>query len=215
MDKPNINPDKYAAIYRALMSTAQSRGKPAGYVEQHHIEPRSVGGPNTKDNLVWLTAREHLVAHKLWARMEQDPKRKRKAQSALWAMTVMRSGDTAGRIIPSSRDYEMAKRALVQSKLNVVRTQETKDKISVSLTKHFADNGCHNKGRSFDHLSAAERSSIFGVGNRGRVQPAEERERRAAKLRKPRSPEACENIRLGQLAYQAKKRQQKEAQCQV
>lgn len=36
-----------------------------GYVENHHIVPRSLGGSNKKDNLVTLTAREHWIAHLL------------------------------------------------------------------------------------------------------------------------------------------------------
>jgi hypothetical protein len=35
------------------------------YYERHHILPESFGGPNTKDNLVFLTLKEHLIAHHL------------------------------------------------------------------------------------------------------------------------------------------------------
>ena len=33
--------------------------------EQHHIVPRSCGGSNNKENLVYLTCREHFIAHLL------------------------------------------------------------------------------------------------------------------------------------------------------
>jgi len=194
------------------MALARERNRPAEYVEQHHEEPRSVGGSSQAINLVWLTAREHLVAHKLWARMELDPTRRRKAQNALWAMTVMRGRDNAGRIIPSSREYAAAKAAMIQSRVGIERSQECKDKIAASLKSHFAENGCHNKGRSFAHLTDEERSRIFGSGNRGRIQPSEERERRAAKLRKPRSEAAKINIRLGALKREAAKKQQRKEQ---
>lgn len=38
-----------------------------GYSEKHHIIPKSLGGVDTADNLVSLTARQHYVAHwMLW-----------------------------------------------------------------------------------------------------------------------------------------------------
>lgn len=144
--------------------------------------------------------------------METDPARRRKAQNALWAMTVMRGKDNAGRIIPSARAYERAKLALIASKTGKKRSPETIAKVSTSLKKHFAENGSHNKGRSFAHLSEEERSRIFGCGNWGRVQSADEKERRAAKLRKPRSEQAKINIRLGAIKREAARRV---AKCQA
>lgn len=38
---------------------------PEGYTENHHIIPRSLGGDNSKNNLVRLTGREHWIAHLL------------------------------------------------------------------------------------------------------------------------------------------------------
>ena len=32
-----------------------------GYYEKHHIQPKSLGGSNKKENLVRLTAREHFI----------------------------------------------------------------------------------------------------------------------------------------------------------
>lgn len=38
-----------------------------GYIEKHHILPRSMGGTNAKDNLISLTGRQHYLAHwMLW-----------------------------------------------------------------------------------------------------------------------------------------------------
>jgi hypothetical protein len=35
------------------------------YYEEHHIVPRSLGGNDTKENLVFLTSREHFICHYL------------------------------------------------------------------------------------------------------------------------------------------------------
>ena len=53
----------YQRIYYGLMQKAAVRGKIEG--ERHHILPVSLGGANTEDNLVWLTVREHFIAHHL------------------------------------------------------------------------------------------------------------------------------------------------------
>lgn len=42
---------------------------PSGYIEKHHILPKSLGGSNEKANIVKLTAREHFICHRLLARM--------------------------------------------------------------------------------------------------------------------------------------------------
>lgn len=62
---------KYSGWYFAIIekARAQNRSKKDGYFENHHIHPKCFGGPNKKPNLVLLTAREHLVCHRLLIRM--------------------------------------------------------------------------------------------------------------------------------------------------
>ena len=55
----------YVKIYDQLIANAVNRDKPVGYVEKHHIHPKSLGGSNQPDNIVYLTAREHYIAHAL------------------------------------------------------------------------------------------------------------------------------------------------------
>lgn len=59
----------YQKHYELLIEKAKSRAKPEGYTERHHIMPRSMGGSDDASNLVYLTAREHFVAHYLWAKV--------------------------------------------------------------------------------------------------------------------------------------------------
>lgn len=60
---------KYSRWYEALITKAQNRTID-GYVESHHIVPRSFGGNDSKANLVKLTAREHYIAHALLWKMK-------------------------------------------------------------------------------------------------------------------------------------------------
>jgi len=64
-----VTESKYSRWYDALMWKAQNRTI-EGYVETHHIIPRSFGGSNSKVNLVKLTAREHYIAHALLWKMK-------------------------------------------------------------------------------------------------------------------------------------------------
>jgi hypothetical protein len=58
--------------YRKLYFSIVEKRKvniPEGYTEKHHVIPRSLGGDNSKDNLVALTAREHFICHLLLTKM--------------------------------------------------------------------------------------------------------------------------------------------------
>jgi hypothetical protein len=58
--------NKYKKWYFSIIYNAQHRILPTDmYVEKHHIIPKSMGGDNTKLNLVQLTAREHYICHLL------------------------------------------------------------------------------------------------------------------------------------------------------
>lgn len=54
----------------------------AGYVERHHIIPKSLGGVDDVNNLVWLTANEHLAVHLLLVSMVKGTESLRKMHSA-------------------------------------------------------------------------------------------------------------------------------------
>ncbi len=66
-----MNESKYTNWYNNIISNAklQLRIKGKRYYERHHITPRSLGGNNTKENIVLLTAREHYVCHLLLPKM--------------------------------------------------------------------------------------------------------------------------------------------------
>lgn len=46
-----------------MINSAKARGKPDCYCELHHILPKSMQGSDDKENLVFLTAREHFLIH--------------------------------------------------------------------------------------------------------------------------------------------------------
>lgn len=70
--------NKYSLWYKNIISKALLRAQDRktaievlGYVEAHHILPKSfnIGGEKDKMNLVYLTAKEHFVVHLLLCKM--------------------------------------------------------------------------------------------------------------------------------------------------
>lgn len=59
----------YKYIYKLIILNAKKRGLNKkildGYYEIHHIKPRSLGGSDTKQNLVILNPKEHIICHHL------------------------------------------------------------------------------------------------------------------------------------------------------
>ncbi len=58
----------YARIYYQIIDRRMTNPV-AGYAEKHHIVPVSLGGSDSKDNLVLLSAREHFICHWLLVKM--------------------------------------------------------------------------------------------------------------------------------------------------
>lgn len=83
--------NKYYLWYFKLILSANSKKRKRTkklYLENHHIIPKSIGGSNTNDNLVFLTAREHYIAHWLLTKF-CIKQAKRKMNMAFYAMNKM------------------------------------------------------------------------------------------------------------------------------
>ena len=60
----------YLKIYNEIIENAKRRDKLNCYMERHHIVPKSEGGTDVNDNLVYLTPKEHFIVHKLLYKIE-------------------------------------------------------------------------------------------------------------------------------------------------
>lgn len=154
----------YQKCYNNLIYTRKklNRTKTEGiYYESHHILPKSMGGDNTKENLILLTPREHFVSHWLLYKIHKN----RAMASAFFRMCQKGNGNMQ-RYTPSSRIYEEAR--LVYIEHNVGRSKHTEegkksiglknskpkpegygDKISLLMSNGLAEKiGIANKGIS-------------------------------------------------------------------
>jgi hypothetical protein len=100
--------NKYSNWYYSIIDSARSRVFPVDtYTETHHIIPKSLGGKNTPDNLVKLTAREHYICHLLLPKMTENLFKK-KMSYALWCIVnVKNSNQTRYKV--TSREYNSIK----------------------------------------------------------------------------------------------------------
>ena len=80
--------NKYFRCYNSIVKRARTR-KITGYTERHHIQPRSLGGTDDKDNLVDLTAREHFICHWLLTKMHTGEARAK----MIYALNGMKRGN--------------------------------------------------------------------------------------------------------------------------
>lgn len=101
--------NKYTRVYYNIIDKARVTSI-STYTEKHHIIPRSLGGSDTKENLVALTARQHFVCHLLLTKMTTGIA-KRKMLSSVFYLTGKGKADRNNRI-KSSHLYENLRKQL-------------------------------------------------------------------------------------------------------
>lgn len=119
----------YLKIYTQLIEKAKTRESLNGYKESHHIIPKCIGGKDTEDNLVYLTAKEHFIAHLLLT--EIYPK-SGKLKYALWMMATMENTNQE-RYKVSANMYKIIKEQIAK------KTIEHRRKISEGLKKAYRE----------------------------------------------------------------------------
>lgn len=125
--------NKYYHYYYSIIDRAKSRVLPKDcYVEKHHINPKSLGGNNSKENIVQLTAREHFICHMLLVKMTSSNARYKMAFALNRMLTA---SPTHKRYAPSSRIYEFAKKeaAIARREMFKGKTQSPESNLKRSI----------------------------------------------------------------------------------
>ena len=106
-------PNKYTTHYFKLVHKAKNRIKIDGYIERHHIIPKSISPEMSKDknNIVALTAKEHYIAHLLLTKMCMNKKSHYKMVSALCRMAYS-NHITNERKYMSATGYELTRKII-------------------------------------------------------------------------------------------------------
>jgi len=147
--------NKYSKCYYNIVNRAKSRTMDAKtYVEKHHIMPKSLGGSNDPENIVKLTAREHLICHRLLIKMTEG---KAKSKMAFAAWRIVFVSNTHKRHAVSARTYASIRNEVAiarkNSKGSFKHSPESKEKISKGNTgkrlgKTLTPEWCKNIGLS-------------------------------------------------------------------
>lgn len=134
----------YSKIYDALICKAKTeirkklkRTDPNFiYYENHHIIPKCLGGTNDRENMVLLTAREHLVAH--WILTKIYPHERR-----IWfafGKLFPRNSEKMSRVcslLEGAKAREANAKALYESRVGSHFSEESKRKIGLKHKGKF------------------------------------------------------------------------------
>jgi hypothetical protein len=119
----------YQKIYNQIVERAKNRIL-EGYKEKHHIIPKCLGGDNSANNLVELTAREHFLCHMLLCEIYPN---ENKLKHALFLMAIGKQKIKEKTYIIGSRVYERLKSEYSQMLIGKKQSKETRDKKSKSM----------------------------------------------------------------------------------
>ena len=129
--------NKYTVWYYNIIARANQRVNLEGYVEKHHIIPKSLGGSNNSSNLVKLTAKEHFICHLLLIRMTEG-KSRIKMRYAAWMM--VKNNPYQNRTVITGRKFQLLREQMILANkerpgpnLGIAMSDETKQKLSKSL----------------------------------------------------------------------------------
>jgi hypothetical protein len=106
--------NKYTKWYFSLIEKRKSN-VPTGYIELHHITPKSLGGQDENKNLVKLTAREHFICHLLLVKMFPIGSSEYYKMSKAFGCMLWRSGDNQERYKVSNRAYGNLRQEFAES----------------------------------------------------------------------------------------------------
>ena len=148
-------PSKYSRWYENIITRATVRGLERNKgitVEKHHIIPKSLGGTNIKQNLVYLLPREHYIAHALLWKMKFSGNANSKMIHAFNAMSIMNfKADRKIRYRINSHLFESIKkerRAYLKTRIGPLNpgfgkkpniSPEGRQRIKKAIQDNFAD----------------------------------------------------------------------------
>jgi len=194
--------NKYRTWYYSIINNALIAGREE-YVEKHHIIPKSLGGSNSAENIVRLTAKEHLLCHKLLVKITEG-RAQSKMQMALWAMATLHSPNhSGGRKKLTVQEFAKAREAVAtntdrKQHLSVLhsgernpfygqtQSTEAKEKMSIAKKGKYTEEKNHFFGKTH---SESVRQRISNA--RKNTQASEEtKEKMRASQRLRQTPEA-------------------------
>ena len=190
----------YLHIYWRIIHN-RLHNKVDGYVERHHIIPRSEGGPDNNDNIVALTAREHYICHLLLAKIYNDYKMwhavnlmsrlndKVKINSRLYEMVRINSAKKHSEIMVGRPSWNKGKTGIYSDETLTKISESTKAAMSdPTLRKYLSDikkgKPSWNKGKKMSE----EQKRKLSDANKGKTLSNEAKEKISIKNKGENNP---------------------------
>lgn len=180
--------NKYSNWYNDIINRAKTRTLD-GYKERHHIVPRSLGGDDSKENMVDLTAREHFICHWLLVKMHSGIARGKMIN----AIVMMKAAADHQDRYFNSRVYEKLREEYRQyiSNMNKGRVQPLHEKIKQIEAMTGRKRKPFNQ-EWLERLAASNRGERNGMYGKRHSEATKERMSYAAKNRRKETPEEIE-----------------------
>ncbi len=143
------------------------------YVESHHIVPKSLGGTNSKSNLVYLTAKEHFVAHKLLTKFLKIGSNAHIKMMYAFSYMLTGNGNNSERIY-SSKEHSRIKELISkygkgENHYNHGKKRSILDRMkqseSIARRNYKSTKGVLHKNESIEKIKK-KRSTQINVGNK-------------------------------------------------
>jgi hypothetical protein len=186
--------NKYTKWYFRIIENSRLKNH-ADYIENHHIIPKCMGGDNSSENLIKLTAKEHYICHLLLVK-SVVPEYKKKMNYAFWRMCNTHNK----RYKPSARMYELGKQGFIEAHIGhesymISQTTESREKIGKSMSailskltetemkERMSNSCCH------PDVYTEERAKNISKATTGKKKTKTEKLLRAETDRKNRTPQ--------------------------
>lgn len=165
--------------YLKIVEFAKINQKSVGHTEKHHILPRSMGGNDSQDNLIFLTARQHFIchwllwkayrnqpmAHSFWLMQHRDKyyKVNSKTYSELKKFQSLRMKENN----PQLREDVRKKNSEARKKNNPMKSEDSRKALSNSLKHRYKtiEHPCSGKQWSQENITCPHCGKQGGISN--------------------------------------------------
>jgi hypothetical protein len=167
--------NKYTKWYNQIIQRAQGRVLEPPY-ERHHITPRSLGGTDEKENIAFITPREHFICHWLLVKMTTGEDH----YKMINALRMMRAEN------PGQKRYHTKITARVYENLKKEYARLQSEKVSGENNPMYGD-----KFYRSEEGKQRQRAAVSGDNNGAKTEEARQKiaESKLGKKRAPFSEE--------------------------
>ena len=175
--------NKYSKWYYSIIETAKSQHRKKllkedldyKYYENHHIIPKALGGSNSNENLVLLTAREHFICHILLPKMCVSEKHRQQMLNAL--RYISKKSPNQFEHYCNARLYEYAKKHI---KCLPERREKHKNRVTcknritgefLQVSKDVFDNDPNLVGLNYGKILSEDRRKSHSEKMKGSNNP--------------------------------------------